>query len=139
MYVAEIATLCAGILTQAFGLYESFNLCVGFGGAIPNVAAKYDLLLDRPARMTDLYGRFCLGIILLLLSLPFTCARASAIACLGTSGVFAVGFFYIFNTSLNGTANTIWQLQHREACRALARAEAEKKHVEPSAWCSLSC
>ena len=148
-YAAEIGILCAAILVQSWGLFESFNLCVAvpnsvrtlnalfslsarmccrcvaFGGALPSIPCKYDFLLERPMRITTLYIVFLASLIFLMVSLPFICARASALASIGTFCVLGIFFFLSLCTQCYSTVNSIWAAQYREACRALAQAAQE--------------
>lgn len=129
-YAAEMGLLCVAAIVQTLGLFESFNLCVAFGGALPSLCSKYDFLLERPQRMTTLYFVFVMGLLGPLAALPFISARVSALASLGTFGVVGSFFFCMLWTQYSSTVNAIWAMQHREACRALANADREQEVEE---------
>ena len=117
------------MLVQSLSLFEAFNLCVAFGGAVPSIPAKYDFLLEKPSRITNLYFAFLTSLSLPVMALPFICARVSAIASLGTFGALAVYTFVAFWTQMDSTVNAIWAMQYREACRAMDNAAKESERA----------
>jgi hypothetical protein len=95
--VCEAVFLGGALLWQIYGWYSAFALCAAFGSALPTVASKYDFLLDRPKRLTDLSFAVVYAMFGMIGALPFLLSRASAI--LGLCGmtvalIYMVGFVH---------------------------------------------
>ena len=113
--IAEAAVLTAALGFQMWGLNVAFALSTAFGPALPTVIAKYEMVLDRPKRLLEMYGYVMSSQLFMLFALPLILARATAVLAMAAFCIDVVALPLLIHSMRHGVYGAVLLMQHREA------------------------
>ena len=90
-YAAECSLTIAGIVLCLVSILNTVSIYDSLSACLPNVVAKYELVVHFPLTMGGMWGSFAMtSTIVLPLAIAFATARASAMMSISAFAGFAV-------------------------------------------------